>query len=1416
MTTAEDRFYITGGTLPLDASSYVVRQADTQLLKSLKRGDFCYVLNTRQMGKSSLMIRTAQQLRDADGETRTYRTAVLDLTSVGQNLTVEQWYFGLVARIGTQIGLMDPLIDCWRENRSLGPMQRFMVVLRQALILIQGEAPQTPAALTLFVDEIDAVRSLPFSSDEFFAGIRECYNRRTLDPLFHQLTFCLLGVATPADLISDTRMSPFNIGERILLSDFTPEEAAPLAQGLSLPNPPEGLLSRILYWTNGHPYLTQRLCRALAEAMSDPASGIRTPTPESVDRLCEQLFLTKTARETDDNLAFVRNRLLRSEVDLASLLDMVTRIQKGRRVKDDETNPLSGVLRLSGVVRVEQGELKIRNRIYDQVFDKEWVAAHMPNAEVRRQQAAYRRGMLRAAAIGLLVVAAVAALATVAIMQANRAKQATASARKNLWIANGETARAERLAGQLSAELNKNEAARKALKQSLGEVDNQKRAVEQALTQARASEANAKTQEARAQTLAHVAQSAQADAQQQQALAITQWSKANVSQAMQDMDQGDRLGALLPLTTALEADRHDPRRSDMDRLRLAAALRTIPRLTQSIACGTPISQAAFSPDHRSVLTCDPEGTVQIWDLAMGKCLHRWPHSGAVTHAAFSRDGRRVVTTRMDGTAQIWTVAADRSLSLDLKSPRPIEYAAFNPQGNQVVTAGTGSTAIWDADTGHRILAISLPRAHDTFVDYSPDGSFVVVLSINFRAHLMDTHTGDLVMWLGECYSGRRAAFSPDGRHLAVAGTFGGTGANRGAYLFDLTALYNPKHAAAAPRYLPHSKVADDVNYSPDGRSILTASEDYTAGVWSAADGAPIPPFQEHPIRHSAAVSSAEFSPEGQRILTVSDDVAQLWDAATGARKGSLLRHPGHIVAATFDRQGDQVIIVGSDGILRSWDVRSSSHSQLLVQAPATGGMQSEFLRNGTRLLTLTPGNPQNTFTIALWDTADGRKLFTVDGQLAHDLYYFLSEETSVLSKDQTRIVLYSHKTIQVRNLVTGEKVSEVAFPADGPVGARISPDGALFVARRPDRTLQVYSAATGAPFGEPFGEESTDWTFSPDSKHIAVLSALPEDLASLAHRARVWDLTIHRASPAITYAEQILATWFAPDGRLLFTSTWNDSSVHVSGVETGKPLSSINIQRTVEPRLVPYIVYSPRHDRALITGAGNHPNTLWDLHTGKPLSQAHPSIVDALRTAVSPDGRLFITIGPEPRIWDTWTGEVVTALKTHGIGIRTAVFSRDGRRVLTSSESVSAQIWDTRTGEAITPPMLHSDVVRSAIFSPDERCVVTASEDGTARVWDAETGEPVTPPLPLIGQVQRADFTPDGRSLLTITESEIRRWNFTPETRPLADLVQQAQLLSGRRMDPAVGPVAAAPTHLQADWNALRAKYPNDFKPFGE
>ena len=406
-------FYIAGGTLTRDAESYVPRRADDELFDALSNGQLCYVLTPRQMGKSSLMVRTAARLRAAD------QTAiVVDLTEIGQNLTVDQWYRGLLVTLGEESGLEDTLRQVWSSLTGLGPMQRLMRSITDVLL------PMSPGRVTIFIDEIDAVRSLPFATDEFFAGIRELYNRRADEPSLERLTFCLLGVASPADLIRDTRTTPFNIGTRISLDDFTLEEAAPLARGLGgTDDESSKLLGRILYWTGGHPYLTQRLCSAVA---ADPEAR----RASDVDRLCDELFLSRSARERDDNLLFVRDRMLRSESDLAELLDLYRRVRAGKSVPDGEANPIVGALRLAGIARVENGRLVVRNRIYEHVFDEDWIRSAMPDAEARRQRRAFAAGILRTATVALVILGLMGWLVYDARVNRNRADEQRAIAER--------------------------------------------------------------------------------------------------------------------------------------------------------------------------------------------------------------------------------------------------------------------------------------------------------------------------------------------------------------------------------------------------------------------------------------------------------------------------------------------------------------------------------------------------------------------------------------------------------------------------------------------------------------------------------------------------------------------------------------------------------------------------------------------------------------------------------------------------------------------------------------------------------------------------------------------------------------------------------------------------------------------------
>ncbi|OUC14608.1 MAG: hypothetical protein B0A82_11400, partial [Alkalinema sp. CACIAM 70d] len=253
MTAANSSFYQVGGTLPGDSPAYVTRQADADLYAGLQASQFCYVLNSRQMGKSSLRVRVMQRLQ-AEG----VACAAIDITAIGsQSPNLEQWYAGVARQILAGLGLTGqlPLRSWWKEREYLPPVDRLGALIEWLLGALPGK-------IAIFVDEIDSVLSLQFPIDDFFAFIRACYNLRVDRPEYERITFALFGVATPGELIRDKTRTPFNIGRAIEVAGFTAGEVAPLAAGLG----PRGaeMLAEILEWTGGQPFLTQRVCRLVA------------------------------------------------------------------------------------------------------------------------------------------------------------------------------------------------------------------------------------------------------------------------------------------------------------------------------------------------------------------------------------------------------------------------------------------------------------------------------------------------------------------------------------------------------------------------------------------------------------------------------------------------------------------------------------------------------------------------------------------------------------------------------------------------------------------------------------------------------------------------------------------------------------------------------------------------------------------------------------------------------------------------------------------------------------------------------------------------------------------------------------------------------------------------------------------------
>jgi tetratricopeptide (TPR) repeat protein len=365
--SSSSNFFTAGGTLPANAPSYVKRLADDELFHYIMAGEFCYVLTSRQMGKSSLMTRTSKRLLDAG-----VKSASIDLTQTGTVESEDEWYKGVLTQIKRRLGLsLDPVI-WWEARKGIPNIQKFIEFFEEILFEVKE-------SVAIFIDEVDITLKLDFR-DNFLSGIRAIFNARAENSNLRRITFVLLGVASPSDLIKDRNRTPFNIGQEILLKPFNRQDAIVLENGIEKTFPGFGkkILDRIFYWTNGHPYLTQKLCQSVVE------HSYKQVGKREIDLLVDKLFVSAEASR-ESNLRFVRDNILNHpKQEQEEILKIYKALLRGKTVRENKNSLVQNQLKLSGLAMADHGYLVVSNKIYRNVFDKRWVNRNIAADRSRR------------------------------------------------------------------------------------------------------------------------------------------------------------------------------------------------------------------------------------------------------------------------------------------------------------------------------------------------------------------------------------------------------------------------------------------------------------------------------------------------------------------------------------------------------------------------------------------------------------------------------------------------------------------------------------------------------------------------------------------------------------------------------------------------------------------------------------------------------------------------------------------------------------------------------------------------------------------------------------------------------------------------------------------------------------------------
>jgi hypothetical protein len=359
--------YQLGGSLPEEAPSYVVRKADFDFYQSLKEGMLCYVLNSRQMGKSSLRVRTMAKLK-REG----FACVAFDMTELCVNqVTEDEFYSGFVSHLASELNLDIDLQHWWYEHSFIQPSLRLSKFVEEVIL-------QLPQDIVIFIDEIDSLLNFSFK-DDFMAFIRSCYHKRIEKRSLNRLTFALLGTATLEELFQDKNYindTYFQIQHRAIeLTGFQLDEVEPLQKSLTtVVDNPSAVMQEILSWTGGQPFLTQWTCQLICNSRLWVVQGEEAETVSWIVR--SHIIDNWLLQDKKQHFYTIKDRILNNEIPAYKLLQLYQKVlHYGNISADDSPEVLQ--LYLSGLVKEYDGKLEVYNRIYKSVFNDVWVAKEL-------------------------------------------------------------------------------------------------------------------------------------------------------------------------------------------------------------------------------------------------------------------------------------------------------------------------------------------------------------------------------------------------------------------------------------------------------------------------------------------------------------------------------------------------------------------------------------------------------------------------------------------------------------------------------------------------------------------------------------------------------------------------------------------------------------------------------------------------------------------------------------------------------------------------------------------------------------------------------------------------------------------------------------------------------------------------------